>query len=44
MIKFVKKAGKWCVTYFINDKQNQEWFNTEDQAKKFEQSINDKRV
>ena len=33
--KFVKKAGCWVVTYFIGDKQYQEWFNTEEEAKEY---------
>ena len=33
--KFVKKAGCWCVTYFIGEKQHQKWFNTEKEAEEF---------
>ena len=40
--KFIKKAGCWCltyfigeITYFIGEKQHQEWFNTEKEAKEY---------
>lgn len=34
-IKFVKKANKWCRTTFSpKGEQKQEWFSTEEEAKK----------
>ena len=40
MSKFVKKANKWCVTWFVTgDKktiQHQDWFSTQEEAEKFE--------
>jgi len=33
-IKFVKKANQWCKTTFINGQQKQEWFHTEEEARK----------
>ena len=26
-IKWVKRANKWCKTYWVNGEQKQEWFN-----------------
>ena len=41
-LKFVRKARKWCVTYFTKDKtktgvnvQHQEWFSTETEGEEF---------
>lgn len=34
-IKFVKKAGSWCVTYKDEGKHAQKWFSNEKEAKEF---------
>lgn len=34
LIKYVKKAKSWCRTTFSHDGQKQEWFSTEEEAKK----------
>lgn len=35
LVKYVLKAAMWCVTYWDADgKQQQEWFDTEQQATK----------
>lgn len=35
VIKFVKRANMWVVTYFIGTKQNQAWFSSEAEAQAF---------
>ncbi len=38
-IKYVPKAGLWCVTYFIHGKQAQEWCDTVVQARDFRHKL-----
>ncbi|MCP6719727.1 MAG: hypothetical protein KJI72_00155 [Patescibacteria group bacterium] len=38
-IKFVKKAGLWCRTTWVDDKQKQEWFKEKPIEKKPESKI-----
>ena len=40
-IKFVKKANQWCRTTFVDGKQKQEWFGTEEEARKFIDALNE---
>lgn len=35
VIKFVRRANMWVVTYFIGTKQNQAWFSSEAEAQEF---------
>ena len=34
-IKYVKRANRWCVTYWLGATQKQEWFSTEAEAVAF---------
>ena len=34
-IKFVKRAGMWCVTTFRSEKQEIKYFSTEKEAKEY---------
>lgn len=38
-IKYVKKAGQWCLTRIENDKQVQKWFETKEEAEKFAREL-----
>lgn len=39
IIKYVKKANAWCVTYQTEDKYKQIWFNTLPEAMKFRDKL-----
>jgi hypothetical protein len=48
MIKFVKKAGCWCVSKITGQgtkehKQEQKWFSTEKEAREYDKDQKDKR-
>ena len=35
LLKYIKKASKWCVTIWKSNVQKQHWFHTKQEAEEF---------